>query len=104
MANRDKDSFLGEGNAHGDNVTTLMADGELRTTSLMQPGLHRMNADGPETVEIIRGRCRVKLPDTQEWNEYGAGEKFHVPAASQYEIEVTEELDYVCRTPHISGE
>ncbi len=104
MIDRDKESTLGNAAAHGDNVTTLMTDGELRTMSLMQPGLHRMNADGPETVEIIRGRCRVKLADTQEWSEYGAGEKFHVPAASQYEIEVTEALDYVCRTPQITGE
>ena len=83
----------------GDNVTRLMADGELRTTALMQPGLYRMNADGPETVEIVSGRCRVKLSETQEWTEYGAGEQFHVPGASQYEIKVTEALDYVCRYP-----
>lgn len=83
----------------GDNVTRLMADGELRTTALMQPGLYRMMADGPETVEIISGRCRVKQSDTQDWTEYGPGEQFHVPGASQYEIEVTEALDYVCRYP-----
>lgn len=88
----------------GDNVTRLMADGELRTTALMQPGLYRMNADGPETVEIISGRCRVKLSETQEWTEYGAGERFHVPGASQYEIEVTEALDYVCRYPQPDNE
>lgn len=85
--------------ALGDNVTRLMTDGELRTTALMQPGLYRMTADGPETVEIVSGRCRVKLSETQEWEEYGAGEQFHVPGATQYEIEVTEALDYVCRSP-----
>ena len=83
----------------GNNVTRLMADGELRTTALMQPGLYRMTADGPQTVEIVSGRCRVKRSETQEWAEYGAGEQFHVPGASQYEIEVTESLDYICRYP-----
>lgn len=98
MSERNKSGFDSE---LGEHTTRLMADGELHTTALMQPGIHRMHADGPETVEIVAGRCRVKLADTQEWSEYGAGEQFHVPGAMQYEIEVTEALDFVRRSPQL---
>lgn len=102
--NRKPDADPRSDTGYGDNVTTLMADGELHTTALMQPGLYRMTADGPETVEIVSGRCRVKLAQTQEWSEYGAGEHFHVPAAMHYEIEVAEALDYVVRYPQQTGD
>ena len=85
---------------HGEHVSThtvLQPDGELRSEGLLQPGIYRMSTEGPERVEITQGRCRVKLADTQEWSEYGPGESFHVPAASHYEIEVSDVLDYITR-------
>jgi uncharacterized protein YaiE (UPF0345 family) len=30
------------------------------------------------------------------WTTYGAGESFHVPGKSRFDIEVIETLDYVC--------
>ncbi len=48
-------------------------------------------------MEINGGTCRVRLAGFGgEWKTYGAGQQFNVPGDSNFDIEVTETLDYVC--------
>ena len=47
-------------------------------------------------MEVIGGRCRVRLAGSESWNEYGAGQSFDVPGNSSFTIETLENLDYVC--------
>ena len=84
---------------HGGQVTSrsiVTADGEMKTLGIMQPGVYRFNTEAPETVDVFQGRCRVRVADAVEWQEYGAGESFSVPGHSHFEIEVTELVDYLC--------
>lgn len=84
--------------------TMISADGEMKTLGIMQPGTYRFSTDAPETMEITQGNCRVKLADEQNWNEYSAGESFEVPGNSNFEIEVSELLDYVCHIASTGSE
>jgi uncharacterized protein YaiE (UPF0345 family) len=84
--------------SHGRKVVTrtlITAAGEMKSLGLMQPGVYRIATEAPETVEIVQGHCRAKLPGDQAWIDYEAGESFAVPANSHYEIEVGEVLDYI---------
>ena len=84
---------------HGGNVTSrsiVTADGEMKTLGIMLPGVYRFNTEAPEVVDLIQGRCRVKVADATDWQEYGAGESFNIPGHSHFEIEVTELIDYLC--------
>lgn len=84
---------------HGGHVssrTVITAAGEMKSLGVMLPGTYRFSTGAPEWIEITQGQCRVKLADRQEWEDYVAGDGFHVPANSHYEIEVTDPLDYVC--------
>ena len=74
----------------------VTADGEMKTLGVMLPGTYRFSTQAPEIMELNQGRCRVKLAGQQDWREYQAGEQFHVPGDSHFEIEVAELLDYVC--------
>jgi uncharacterized protein YaiE (UPF0345 family) len=47
-------------------------------------------------MELIAGRCRVKLAGSSAPREYGAGESFEVPGQSRFEIEALEPVHYVC--------
>jgi hypothetical protein len=47
-------------------------------------------------MEVIGGKCRVKLAGSDTWNEYGAGQSFDVAGNSSFTIETVELLDYVC--------
>lgn len=84
---------------HGGHVTSrtvITTDGEMKTLGIMLPGTYRFSTQAPEVMELLQGRCRVKLGGQQDWHEYGAGESFDVPGDFHFEIEVTELLDYVC--------
>jgi len=74
----------------------ITAEGEMKTLGVILPGSYRFSTQAPERMEIIQGHCRVKLADTQAWDDYQAGASFHVPANSHFEIEVDGLLDYVC--------
>jgi uncharacterized protein YaiE (UPF0345 family) len=47
-------------------------------------------------MELLAGRCRVRLKDAADWRDYGAGDAFDVPGDSAFSIEVAETLHYVC--------
>lgn len=84
---------------HGGRVTSrsvVTAEGEMKTLGVMLPGAYRFSTAAPETMEVLQGRCRVKLADDQAWAEYEAGQSFQVPSNSYFEIEVDDLLDYVC--------
>ena len=74
----------------------ITSDGEMKTLGIMLPGLYRFNTEAPEVIDITQGRCRVRVADGSDWQEYSAGETFQIPGNSHFEIEVTELLDYVC--------
>lgn len=84
---------------HDGKVTSrsvVTADGEMKTLGVMLPGSYRFSTGAPEVMELLQGRCRVKLADGQTWTEYEAGQSFSVPGNSHFEIEVDELLDYIC--------
>lgn len=74
----------------------ITESGEMKTLGVMLPGTYRFHTDAPEVIDVTQGRCRVKLADEQDWREYVNGESIRIPAKTQFEIEVTELLDYVC--------
>lgn len=76
--------------------TVLTATGEMKTLGVMLPGTYRFSTQAPESIDVTQGRCRVKIADRADWQEYQEGESFDIPANSHFEIEVDELLDYVC--------
>ena len=50
----------------------------------------------PEVMELLGGRCRVRLAGETAWKDYAAGASFSVPGNSSFDIEVAEAVDYVC--------
>ena len=75
--------------------TVLTVEGERKTLGIMLPGTYTFNTDAPEVMELIQGRCRVRI-DGAAWQDYEAGQSFSVPAKSRFDIEVRDLLDYVC--------
>ena len=76
--------------------TVHFADGSRKSVGVIFPSTLTFKTGEPERMEIIAGRCRVKLTGQHDANEYGAGQSFAVPAHSSFEIEALEILDYVC--------
>lgn len=84
---------------HGGKVTSrsvTTANGEMKTLGVMLPGVYRFNTQTPEVIDVLQGRCRVKLANSQSWDEYAAGESIVIPGNSHFEIDISELLDYIC--------
>ncbi|NHZ66705.1 pyrimidine/purine nucleoside phosphorylase [Massilia genomosp. 1] len=76
--------------------TVLLADGSKKTVGVIFPSQLTFNTAAPEVMEIVAGKCRVRLAGSDAWQDYGAGERFSVGANTAFEIDTTETLDYVC--------
>ena len=76
--------------------TALLADGTRKTVGVIFPSTLTFNTGAPETMEIVAGKCRVRLAGAAEWTSYEGGQQFDVPANSAFDIEALEMIDYVC--------
>ena len=77
--------------------TILLADGTRKSVGVILPGASLTFETGaPEVMEIVAGRCRVRLPGAPATSEYGPGQRFSVAANSHFAIEASEPLHYVC--------
>ena len=74
-----------------------LADGSLKTLGLIYPGTYKFNTGVPEIMEIIAGKCRVRIAEEDSWQDYSVGTFFEVPGNSYFTIEVDAEItEYVC--------
>ena len=100
MSQFDNVSVVKKGNVFFDGKcvshSVLFPDGTRKTVGVIFPGKLTFNTGAPELMEINSGACRVKLAGSSDWKTCRAGEQFHVPGNSNFEIEVLELLDYVC--------
>ena len=73
-----------------------LADGSKKSVGVILPSSLKFNTGAPERMEIVGGRCKVKLAGASDWQTYAAGTEFRVPGNSSFDIETLELLDYVC--------
>ena len=76
--------------------TVIFPDGMRKSVGVILPSRLEFKTGAPERMELLGGRCRVRLAGTQAWAEHGGGTSFSVPENSSFEIETLETLDYVC--------
>ena len=75
--------------------TLQCADGSRKSVGVIFPSTLTFNTGAPEIMEIVGGRCRVKLAGA-DWREFTGGQQFQVGANSSFDIETLETLDYIC--------
>jgi len=76
--------------------TILFPDGTRKTLGIMLPGEYEFGTAAAETMEILAGELTVKLPGSDEWVAFAAGQTFEVPANSKFQLRVTAVTDYCC--------
>ncbi|WP_341675665.1 pyrimidine/purine nucleoside phosphorylase [Niveibacterium sp. SC-1] len=76
--------------------TVQLADGTRKSVGVILPSKLTFNTGAPEIMEVLDGRCRVKLAGSDAVAEYSAGQSFDVPGNSSFDIETVETLHYVC--------
>ena len=76
--------------------TVLFPDGSKKTIGVIFASKLTFNTGTPEIMEIVSGKCKVRLADATEWTTYETGQQFQVGANTHFDIETLETLDYVC--------
>ena len=76
--------------------TVVFDDGTKKTLGFMLAGEYSFDTGAAEVMEMIGGEMDVKLPGSDEFKTYKAGESFDVPANSKFDLVVKEFADYCC--------
>ncbi|MGF1643495.1 MAG: pyrimidine/purine nucleoside phosphorylase [Thiotrichales bacterium] len=100
MSQLDHVSVLTQANVYFDGKcishTVLLADGSRKSVGVILPSVLLFNTAAPEVMELVAGRCKVRLKGESEWREFGGGQSFSVPGDSAFDIETLDTLHYVC--------
>ncbi len=77
--------------------TITFPDGSRKTLGLIYPGAFHFGTKAAERMEIVAGKCRVKIDGLETWGDYGADTAFDVPANSGFDIQVADGIcEYIC--------
>jgi hypothetical protein len=76
--------------------TVYVEGGARKSLGVILPSTLNFETASPERMEIVAGRCRVRLAGNETSREYGPGQEFSVPGNSSFQIEALEPLHYVC--------
>ncbi|AFU00002.1 pyrimidine/purine nucleoside phosphorylase [Nocardia brasiliensis] len=71
------------------------ADGPA-TIGVMAAGEYQFGTAQREIMHVVSGALTVKLPGSDEFVTYSAGERFEVPADSKFDVQVASDTAYLC--------
>jgi uncharacterized protein YaiE (UPF0345 family) len=66
------------------------------TIGVMAPGAYEFGTQTLEIMQVVSGQLTVKLPERDNWESYGPGQTFAIPAKQKFHIKVAEETAYLC--------
>lgn len=83
--------FEGQVKSIGFQSATLPA-----SVGVMAPGEYTFDTSQFETMTVVSGALKVKLPQSDEWQIFSAGETFTVDANQSFHLEVEVASAYLC--------
>lgn len=66
------------------------------TVGVMTPGDYRFDTRQPETMTVVSGSLVVRLPDSENWQTFNAGDSFEVAANKMFDLQVKVDTAYFC--------
>lgn len=66
------------------------------TIGVMAPGEYEFGTDKREVMHVVSGAMSVKLPGSENWETFSAGDKFDVPASSKFQLKLSVDTAYLC--------
>ncbi len=79
-------------------VVSIAFQGETlpATVGVMAVGEYEFGTQQRETMQVVSGALTVKLPGSDQWQRYAAGETFVVEAEQSFQVQVEQESAYLC--------
>lgn len=86
-------------NQYFDNKVTSIAFQTVTkpaTVGVMEIGEYEFGTSEFETMTVVSGALTVKLPDSDEFVTYDAGQSFTIEANEKFQVKVAVETAYLC--------
>lgn len=72
------------------------AEGGPATVGVMAAGEYEFGTSTREIMTVITGKMVVRLPGSNDWKEFKAGETFEVPANQKFQLKIPADASYLC--------
>ncbi|WLQ14809.1 pyrimidine/purine nucleoside phosphorylase [Hahella aquimaris] len=66
------------------------------TVGVMIPGDYEFSTSQHETMTVVSGALSVKLPGSENWTRFNAGDQFEIPANATFNLKVAVDTAYLC--------
>lgn len=66
------------------------------TIGVMDIGEYEFNTSQKEVITVVNGKLTVKLPESNEWQDFTTNEAFTVQANQSFQLKVTTQTAYFC--------
>jgi len=66
------------------------------TVGVMAVGEYEFGTTQKETMTVVSGALTAKLPGSEQWRTFDAGENFIVEANEKFQVKVAVETAYLC--------
>ena len=67
-----------------------------KTIGVVEPGEYEFDTTTKEVMTVVLGELTVFLEDCNEWEDFGVGSSFDVPADSKLKVKVAKDTAYIC--------
>ncbi len=90
--------MLSVNNYFDDKVTSIAFQTATKpaTVGVMSIGEYEFGTSEFETMTVVSGALTVKLPDSNDWQTFNAGESFTIEANKKFNVKVEVETAYLC--------
>ncbi len=66
------------------------------TAGVMAPGDYTFGTSSIELMTVTSGQMQVKLPGSNDWKNFNAGETFRVEAEQSFDVKMETDTAYLC--------
>ena len=66
------------------------------TIGVMAKGEYEFGTSTREIMTVVSGQLTVRLPGSEQWRAYGAGETFEVEANRKFQLKIEADAAYLC--------
>lgn len=67
------------------------------TIGVMEIGEYEFGTSTHETMIVVEGEMTVKLPNSDVWKTFKAGEAYEIDANEKFQVKVSEQTAYLCQ-------
>jgi hypothetical protein len=76
--------------------TFFLPSGDRKTAGIFLPGEYEFGTNEAEIMDVVQGYAEVLLPGEKEWQKFGPGDSFNIPANSSFKLKIEGVFDYIC--------